>query len=104
MFWRMFDRAEMTKEQLADDIDGLADLRFLRHDAKTEFDLYAFNPEQNTTLEAGDRCLVADDLQCHCSIASIDVDRGTCALRFNLDDAPKRLKLIPDEYVPLRKQ
>lgn len=104
MFWRMFDRAGMSDEQLADDIDCLASLRFVRHDPATEADLYEFDPGQDSKLDAGDRCLVADDLQLRCTIVSIDFDRGRCALRFGNGRAPKRLSLIPDEDIPPLKQ
>lgn len=102
-FWRMFDRAEATEDELFDDIDCLAGLTLVSRDKEPGGAWYRFSPEQETKLEPGDRCLFAHDINSGCTLEQIDFDHGVCLLHLGPDNhPPKRVNLIPDENVPPR--
>jgi uncharacterized protein len=105
MWWRMFDRHEMSADELYDDLDCLAHLtrtdtppRAIKKSRALE---YRFEPEQDTKLRAHSKCCVAGDQDMKCEIVSFDEEAGLLELKVG----PKgslldRLSLIPYEHVP----
>ena len=103
MWWRMFDRHDMTVDERYDDRDCLAkltrtDTPARKVDRSSALE-YRYDPEQETKLHAGDRCYVAGtDLKC--SIEEMDEDAGLVQLRVGPGKTlPDHLCLIPDEYL-----
>jgi AAA domain-containing protein/RNase H-like protein len=101
MWWRMFDRHDMTVEERFDDRDCLAGLtRTARAAWKAQRSLgleYRYDPAQETKLEAGDRCFVAGT-ELRAEIVAMNEDEGLVELKAS-KPLPDRLCLIPDEFV-----
>ncbi len=103
MWWRMFERNDMTVEERYDDFDCLAALvrtetppRRIKKSTGLE---YRFDPAQETKRRVGDSCWVAGDLQLKCEIVSMDEDAGLVELKVGPGKSlPDRLCLIPDAY------
>ena len=105
MWWRMFTRHDMSADELAEDLDCLANLtrtdtppRPIRRSRGLE---YRFDPEQDTKLRADSRCYVAGRRELRCEITAFDGEEGLLEVKVGpgkqLED---RLGLIPDEHVP----
>jgi len=111
MWWRMFDRHDMTEEELARDLDCLTGLtRTARPPEPVKKSLtleYRFDPDQDTKLHAESSCYVAADLALKPSIATMDTEAGLLELKVGRKVAlPDRLSLIPNEFVsaePIKK-
>jgi predicted RecB family nuclease len=107
VFWAMFDRRDATHDQLADDPDclgGLTRTKTARAADKRSFVYeYAFDPDQETKLAAGSKCLVAETLD-KIELHDLDLDRGRAWLRLgpNKPAPPRQLSLIPNDKVPSR--
>jgi uncharacterized protein len=111
MWWNMFHRLEMTEEELFDDKDCLAGLvRTSRppEPIKRSFLFeYSFDPDQDTTIHEGDKCVLSRDFNLKVEVARLDNDRGLIGLKvggpslvkFPGGKLPGRLTLIPYEYV-----
>jgi uncharacterized protein len=105
VFWRMFDRHEMTEDQLVDDFDCLGGLQRTarpRQPIRRSFLYqYRFDPDQDTKMGEGSKCMFAHDLAAKTTIESFDADKGFVELKLGAQQPPppKRLSLIPDEYV-----
>ncbi len=105
MWWRMFERHEMSVEERYDDLDCLAGLvrtetpaRAIKRSTALE---YAFDPDQDTRLETGSRCYVAGDRTGTHEIVELDKEAGRVALKVGPGKAlPDRICLIPHEHVP----
>ena len=104
MWWRMFDRAEASEEELYDDQDCLAGL--VRTETppfpiKRKFGLeYRFDPDQDTKLHAGDKVFASHDLTWRGEIVEMDGDTGRVVVKTGRPAlAANRLNLIPDEFV-----
>jgi uncharacterized protein len=103
MWWRMFDRHDMTIEQRYDDPGCLAALertstppRAIKKSWGLE---YRFDAEQDTKLDAGDNCYIAGSASLKCSITRLDKDAGLVEVKVGPGKTlPDRLCLIPDEY------
>ena len=104
MWWRMFDRHDMSVEQRYDDFDCLAGLvrtstppRTIKRSSALE---YGFDPDQETKVRAGDRCYVAGSIESSYEVVSLDQDAGLVEIKVGpgktLSD---RICLIPDEHV-----
>jgi uncharacterized protein len=103
MWWRMFDRHDMTVEQRYDDPGCLAALA--RTDSppraiKRSWGLeYRFDLEQDTKLDVGDDCYIAGTANLKCSITRLEKDSGVVEVKVGPGKTlPGRLCLIPDEY------
>ena len=103
MWWRMFERHEMTVDERYDDRDCLAKLTRTdappqQIDRSTGLE-YRYDLAQETKLAAGDKCHVAGtDLKC--TIEEMDEDEGTVVLKVGPGKTlPAQLCLIPDEYL-----
>ncbi len=105
MWWRMFDRHEMSADELYDDLDCLAHLTRTdtppRAIKKSRAQEYSFDPEQDTKLRADSKCYVAGDQDMKCEIVSFDEEAGLLELKVGPKGSlPDRLCLIPNEHVP----
>lgn len=108
MWWRLFDRQEMTSQELFDDLDCLAELKRTSdpvEELKRSFGYtYGFDPCQDTKLDVGSICYIAtesDGLGQKTRISSIDRKAGevTIVVGPSQDTPPDEFSLIPDEYV-----
>jgi uncharacterized protein len=104
MWWRMFERHEMTVEERYDDRDCLADLsrtatppRVIKQSQGQE---YRYDPAQETKLGVEDNCYVAGT-KLECQIVRMDEDAPLVELKVGPKKSlPDRLCLIPNEWVP----
>ena len=111
VWWAMFDRHEMTEDELYDDADCLARLVRTNRPAepikKSTLFEYEFDPDQDTKFHEGSKCYFAHDLQIHATVEHFDGDGGRVGLTIGPKDLsklpnskpPQRLNLIPNEYV-----
>jgi uncharacterized protein len=106
IFWRMFARAEMEQHELYDDLDCLGDLH--RTDdpplviKRSLGYTYDFDPDQDTKLEAGKKCLYAYDLSAgRVILEELDRSKGKATVKLGQkrEAPPAVLGLIPYEYV-----
>lgn len=105
VFWRKFDRALKTHEELAEDLDCLGFLELEgtpRPDKKSLVYTYRFDPGQDTKVQEGDRCIVASDLSLKTTLQLLDRENGRAVLRIGNGNGelPPLLSLLPNEYVP----
>jgi hypothetical protein len=104
MWWRMFERHEMSPDELYEDLDCLACLtrsatppRAIKRSAGLE---YGFDPGQDTKLRAGSECHVVPGANPKCLIVSMDEEAGLLELKVGPGKSlPDRICLIPDEHV-----
>jgi predicted RecB family nuclease len=101
VFWRKFDRHEMTEQELVDDLDCLGGLERTKKPPQEYTYEYRFDPEQDTKLREGSDCLFAHDLTRKCRIAEFDDEDGRIAVTLpkRHEAPPTRLSLIPNEFV-----
>ena len=103
VWWFMYERNAMTDQELIDDPDCLGGL--LRTDRPPQkvkrsyaYD-YRFDPEQETKLRKGSKCIFAHDLMRKTTIESFKPAEGRLAIKLTGPTPPDRLSLIPDEWV-----
>ncbi|HUF35476.1 MAG TPA: TM0106 family RecB-like putative nuclease [Gemmatimonadales bacterium] len=100
MWWRKFDRHEMTVEERYDDRDCLAGLTRTERPGwtiKRSHGLeYRFDPAQETKLRVDDKCFVAGTAL-RAEIVGLEEDVGLVELKAG-KPLPDRLCLIPDEF------
>lgn len=111
VWWAMFDRHAMTEPELVDDI---ACLGGLKREAGGPVQIkrskgfwYGFDPDQDTKLAAGAKCMFAHDLAVRTEIEEMDREKGRVLLKLGPkalgllpnETPPERLSLIPDEYI-----
>lgn len=105
VFWRMFARHEMTELELVHDFDCLGGLdrtttppRRVKQSKSYE---YKFDSDQNTKLHEESECFFAHDLAVSTIIEKLNLEQGLVEIRLGPTKAkpPKRLSLIPSEYV-----
>jgi uncharacterized protein len=105
VWWRMFDRHEMTEQELYDDFDCLAGLdrtkRAPERVGASNIYEYSFDADQDTKLHDGSKCYLAHDLGQRTEIVSIDPDEGQVTIKVSAKkpSPPARVSLIPDEFV-----
>jgi predicted RecB family nuclease len=101
MWWRMFDRHEMTVEERFDDRDCLAALTRSERPtwkiARSQGFEYRYDTIQETGRRAGDKCYVAGT-EYRAEIVAMDEGAGTVELK-STSPLPDQLCLIPDEHV-----
>lgn len=111
MWWRMFDRAASTDEELRDDsgciqgaeVDGAPVI-----EKKSLIQRYKFDPSQECKLAANDFAMFAHNLDVKCTITAIDLFVGNVSLKIGKKSLteklggsfPKTGSLLQDEYVP----
>ena len=112
MWWRMFDRAEATPEDLRDDpgcIEGITAVGSPVVEKQSFIQRYTFAPEQECKLAAGDKTdvMFTFNLEAKLKLVELDAAAGMLALKIGkkglnekLGGAfPRRGSLIPYEYV-----
>ena len=109
MWWRKFERQEMSLQELWDDMDCLAGLQLKgppRADKRSfEFD-YRFDPDQDTKLRLESRVSFSPDLGCTATIVAFDPN-GALTLRTSgkqladndLMSLPDDTSVIPYEFL-----
>ena len=108
VFWAMFARAEMTEQELVDDLDclgGLARTKKPCQPVKRSFTYeYRFDPDQDTKLHEGSVCFFSHDLSVTTTIETFDAERGVLEIKLGpkKETPPSRLSLIPSEQVSAR--
>ena len=79
MWWKMFDRADASAEELRDDsgcIEGLKAVGDCVAEKKSFLQKYTFDPSQECKLGTDDRIMFTHNLDASFAIASIDLDAG----------------------------
>jgi predicted RecB family nuclease len=113
MWWRMFDRAEATSEELRDDsgcIQGVEAVGTPTTEKHSLIQAYRFDPSQECKLAADGRTTVmfAHNIEAKFTPTALDTDEGTLQLKIgkkSLNEKlggsfPQRGSLIPYEFVP----
>ena len=105
VFWAMYDRHEMTEQELFEDPGCLAGLQRdnnppLKIDRSIAYS-YDFDPNQDTKIDADDECFLAHNLSRKIKVHSIDSDNGKITLKRGTrgEAPPAQLNLIKNEYV-----
>ncbi len=112
MWWRMFDRAKATPEELRDDpgcIEGVQAQGTSRTEKKSLVQSYSFDPSQECKLAAGERSYVmfTHNLAMKLNLLAIDLSNGGLHLKVSQKSLtekcggafPKHGSLLPDEFV-----
>jgi uncharacterized protein len=113
MWWRMFDRAEATSEELRDDPGCIEGIQAVGSPAVEKLSLvqaYSFAPEQECKLAAGDKTdvMFSFNLEAKLKLVELDASAGTLALKIGKKGLtekfggafPQQGSLLPYEYVP----
>jgi predicted RecB family nuclease len=110
-WWSVFERAEMSADQLVDEPDCIGGAR--RTDRppfaikKSQGFEYAFDASQQTKLDAGTRVRFIPDVGCSAEIESLDRDAGRLVLKIGPKalalleggEPPKETSLMPGDLV-----
>jgi hypothetical protein len=112
MWWRMFDRAAATSEELRDDPGCIEGVRALGAPVllqKSYLQRYRFDPAQECKLAAGDKSKVmfTHNLEAKLTLFGLDVSAGNLELKLGkrglqekfAGEFPHHGSLLPDEYV-----
>ncbi len=110
MWWKMFDRADASAEELRDDsgcIEGLKAVGDCVAEKKSFLQKYTFDPSQECKLGTDDRIMFTHNLDASFAIASIDLDAGEVSLKIGkkgLEDKcqgkfPSNGSILKNEYV-----
>jgi uncharacterized protein len=103
IWWAMYERHAMTEQELIDDPDclgGLVRTRRPPEKAKRSFVYeYRFDPDQETKLREGSKCIFADDLRGKATIQTFDGSQGKLTIKSAGGAPPQVMSLIPDEWV-----
>lgn len=112
MWWRMFDRAKATPEELRDDsgcIEGIQAVGTAATEKQSLVQTYRFAPSQECKLAAGDRSMVrfTHNLAATLTLSTLDVSEGALQLKIGMKGLnekfggvfPLQGSLLPDEYV-----
>lgn len=103
VWWFMYARNAMTDQELVDDPDCLGGLvRTDRPPEKVKRSFayeYRFNPEQETKLRQGSKCIFAHDLVRRTTLESFEPAEGCLTIKLTGAAPPSQLGLIPDEWV-----
>lgn len=110
MWWRMFDRANATSEELRDDpgcIEGIHAIGSPAPDSQSLVQTYRFDPSQECKLTAGGKAMFTHDLKVKLTLLTLDSVVGELQLKISKKSLkekfggafPRHGSLIPDEYV-----
>lgn len=110
MWWKMFDRADATADELRDDpgcIHGIQARGSCVAEQRSFVQKYEFDPSQECKLAAGDRVMFTHNLDAGFGIKAIDLDKGELLLKIggtNLGAKcdgvfPRRGSLLKNEYI-----
>jgi predicted RecB family nuclease len=110
MWWRMFERADATAEELRDDsgcIEGMKSVGAYVAEKKSFLQKYTFDPSQECKLDADDRVMFTHNLDASFAIATIDLDSGEVTLKIGKRGLAEKCKgvfptggsILKNEYV-----
>lgn len=112
MWWRMFDRAVSTPEELRDDsgcIEGVTAEGYPAKEKSSLVQTYRFDPRQECKLAGGDkkRVMFTHDINAKLNLPYLDIETGVLKLKLaerslkeKFDGVfPPRGSLQPDEFV-----
>ena len=110
MWWRMFERADATAEELRDDsgcIEGMKSVGTCVAEKKSFLQKYTFDPSQECKLTADDRVMFTHNLDASFAIAAIDLDSGELTLKIGKRGLAEKCKgvfpsggsILKNEYV-----
>ncbi|MDR3688258.1 MAG: TM0106 family RecB-like putative nuclease [Fimbriimonas sp.] len=112
IWWRMFDRAQATPEELRDDLGCIEGVRAVgepRPEKQSLVQTYCFDPSQECKLEAGEQSKVmfTCDLGAKFTLFHLDLASGKLELKLGMrtlhdrfrGEFPQAGSLIPDEIV-----
>ena len=102
MWWSLFERLEMENDDLFEIPGCLAGLKLRHYEGFNRLAQYSFDPEQETKLNAGDRCWYLDHNGTHrnAQIISLDDLKGSIVLQIGRNySPPDQTALILNEYV-----
>ena len=110
MWWKMFDRADASAEELRDDsgcIEGLKAVGDCVAEKKSFLQKYTFDPSQECKLGTDERIMFTHNLDASFAIASIDLDLGELTLKIGkkgFEDKcqgkfPRNGSILKNEYV-----
>lgn len=112
IWWRMFDRAEATEEELRDDsgcIAGVEAIGSAISEKQSFVQSYRFDPSQECKLVADEdsRVMFKHNLEARLVLSALDVERGTLSLKIGKKGLltkfggsfPRRGSLLADEFV-----
>ncbi|MBI4585232.1 MAG: TM0106 family RecB-like putative nuclease [Planctomycetes bacterium] len=113
MWWRMFDRAKATPEELRDDpgcIEGIHAIGSSVSEKQSFVQTFRFDPSQECKLAAGDKSklMFTHNLEAKFTLLALDMSKGELQLKISKKTLtekfggafPKHGSLLPDEYVP----
>lgn len=113
MWWRMFDRAKATPEELRDDsgcIEAVQAVGSPATEKKSLVQTYQFDPLQECKLAAGDksRVMFTHNLEAKFALPMLDASEGKLQIKIGQKGLTEKFggvfpqfgSLLPDEYVP----
>ena len=113
MWWRMFDRAKATSEELHDDsgcIQGVQAVGSPTTEKRSQLQTYKFDPAQECKLSGDGKTSVmfAHNIDGPCTLTALDLSAGTLQLKISNKSLqekfggsfPKQGSLIQYEHVP----
>ncbi len=104
LWWFVFDRAEMTEQELIEDRECLGGLRRTESPAQTVKKStvceYTF-PEQESKIRAGDLCYIDQTVSQKATVEKVDYELNLVWLKRGIKsgDLPSSANLIPNDYV-----
>ncbi len=103
-WWKFFERQQMTEHELGNDADCLAGLGRTETEPVAEkrsfLYEYTFDPDQETTVEVGERYRFAHNADQSAVLHSLDREQGQATLKLGRGkEAPHHLSLIPMKFV-----
>ena len=97
MWWRMFDRAKATSEELRDDpgcIEGIQAIGSPAPEKQSLVQAYRFDPSQECKLAAGDRSKVmfTHNLEAKFTLLTLDTSRGELQLKIGKKSVGREIR------------
>ncbi len=110
VWWKMFDRADASDDDLRDDpacIEGIQAFGTCVTEKRSLLQTYRFDPSQECKLDIGDTVMFTHKLDATFTIAAMDVDAGELTLKIgkrSLDQKcqgvfPRNGSVLKNEYV-----
>ncbi len=110
MWWRMFDRAKATSEDLRDDsgcIEGIQATGSPRTEKQSQIQAYTFDPSQECKLAIDNTVMFCHNLEGKFTLVALNISEGTLELKAGnktLNEKfggsfPQEGSLIPYEYI-----
>lgn len=98
VYWRLFERIDMTDEDLVMDLDSLGALSATGEvfdiTSRSKGYEYAFDINQETKVKRGDQVILKQDTQISMTIHEIDYSNATCVLKTTAKELPDYISVI----------